>query len=218
MQFVDDLRAEHEQIEAVLGALLTFVARRLRGEAAPADGGRFVRFLRGYAGAHHHHREEVVLFPVLRERLQLPEGRGPLGALIAQHRSLEATLDALAPLLEGTLEGPGEREALEALATRYTRGLWAHIDAESSVLLPESEARLVRKGVQELPDVPLSAEHAALRDDGEALCVTYPPTIDHGALRGDGCVICPSYGVDCDGLEREWWNELEWSEFFERDD
>lgn len=30
------------------------------------------------------------------------------------------------------------------------------------------------------------------------------------------CVMCPAYGVNCRGLELEWWNEWEWDEFEER--
>jgi len=202
----------------VLGALRTFVERRLRGEGDPSDGARFVAFFRLYAGAFHHHREEDVLFPALTESLGLPHDRGPLVALAAQHRELEATMAALAPLLGGALEAADERRAIEDLARRYTRGLCAHIDAENSVLLPDSEARLSRAGVRELPDVPLAPEFAAAREDGAALCAAYPPSVDSEALRGEGCVICPSYGVDCDGLEREWWNEHEWETFYKRND
>jgi hypothetical protein len=28
--------------------------------------------------------------------------------------------------------------------------------------------------------------------------------------------MCPAYGVSCNGLEREWWNESEWEEIHER--
>ena len=37
-------------------------------------------------------------------------------------------------------------------------------------------------------------------------------------LRGDGCIACPNYGTTCDGLEHEWWTDLEWEEMWERGD
>ena len=37
------------------------------------------------------------------------------------------------------------------LAMEYSRTLWLHLDAENSVLLPESEARPRRNNVTELP-------------------------------------------------------------------
>ena len=80
-------------------------------------------------------------------------------------------------------------------------------------MLPESEKRLRRVGVLELAGRAPTAEEAAARDGGERLVLRYPPTSDHAAIRGEGCVVCASYGVDCDGVEREWWNESEWEEF-----
>jgi hypothetical protein len=53
---------------------------------------------------------------------------------------------------------------------------------------------------------------------GTTLLATYPPLHDAEAVRGGGCVLCPSYGTTCDGLEREWWTDLEWEETWERSD
>jgi hemerythrin-like domain-containing protein len=39
--------------------------------------------------------------------------------------------------------------------------------------------------------------------------VLFPALVDHAELPGDRG---PLYGVDCDGLEREWWTEHEWDE------
>lgn len=63
-----------------------------------------------------------------------------------------------------------------------------------------------------LPDRAMTDEEAAARADGERLVREHPPTDDPGALRGEGCVICRSFGSGCDGVEREWWSELEWEE------
>jgi hypothetical protein len=40
--------------------------------------------------------------------------------------------------------------------------------------------------------------------------------MDPEVHRGDGCVACPSFGTTCDGLEREWWTELEWEDMWDR--
>ncbi len=37
-----------------------------------------------------------------------------------------------------------------------------------------------------------------------------------GILRGEGCVFYPNYGTTCEGIEREWWSELEWEDAYER--
>ena len=120
----------------------------------------------------------------------------------------------MAPLLA---EPGAEGGRLRLLATRHRRDLLAHIDAENSVLLPESEARLRRAGVADLVGRAPDAGERAARDGAERLWALYPPREDSGAIRGEGCVICPSYGLTCEGLEREWWSEQEWDDFRERD-
>ena len=213
MKLIDELRAEHELIERVLGSLRTWVLRRAVGAAEAADGRAFARFFRLYSGAYHHGREEEILLPALVTHAELRPKSGPAVGLVDQHRSMEAILAEMEPLLlSGTLK-PAQKEALEELATRYSRALWQHIDAENSVLLPESEKRLARAMVRELPTRPPTDPEAEAGAEGERLVREYPPTFDPGAIRGEGCVICPSHGVTCEGVEREWWNDWEWETF-----
>jgi len=42
------------------------------------------------------------------------------------------------------------------------------------------------------------------------------PLEDDALVRGDGCFMCRAYGETCNGLEAEWWTELEWDEFYNR--
>ena len=69
MRLMEELEAEHRLIEAVAGSLRTFVHARIAGAAPAADGRRFVRFFRLYAGQFHHAREEDTLFAALRARV-----------------------------------------------------------------------------------------------------------------------------------------------------
>jgi hemerythrin-like domain-containing protein len=212
MRLIQELRAEHDLIEAVAGSLRAFVRLRLRGEGDPADGPRFVRFLRVYAGHFHHAREEDTLFVALMDRAQLPPS-GPIETLVADHRRIAALLDEIDELLQRPLTGPGGASRLEAAAVEYSRSLWSHIDAENSVLFPEAEARLRKAGVRELPLRALTPDEAEAAALGESLVRRYPPLHDGVAMRGDGCVCCPAMGERCRGLELEWWNEWEWAEF-----
>ena len=208
MRLLDELRSEHTLIDRALGSLRTWV--EVGGEAS--DGARFFRFFRRYAGDFHHAREEASLFGALHREAELPLVRGPLAVLTADHHRLGALLEELEPLLCHAQRG----ERLTALATAYSRGLWLHVDAENSVLLPESEARLRRINILELPSrAPTDEEQAAL-GEGQALVARYPELVDGALMRGDGCVMCPAYGTDCRGLEREWWNDSEWEEHGDR--
>lgn len=216
MQLIEDLRAEHELIEQVVGSLRTFVAQRVEERGDPADGARFLNFFRRYAGDFHHDKEEAVLFRALAERAELPADRGPLAALTEQHRRMAGLLDALAPLLAAPRFSAAERLHLQALAVDYSRSLWRHIDAENSVLFPEGEERLRRCHALDQPSRPMTEAEADARGVGLALLTTYPPLHDAEVHRGDGCIACPSYGTTCEGLEHEWWTDLEWEDMQER--
>ena len=213
MKLVDELRAEHVLIEKVVGSLVSYAAARLAGEGNAADGAAFLRFFRSFSGAFHHGREEDVLIPALVKHAEIRAASGPVSSLLLQHREMEKVLAEMVPLLAapgGTAAGCAP--LLEA-ATRYSRALWLHIDAENTVLLPESEERLRRSGVPDLSGPEATAEESAARADGERLVLAYPPKFDPGAIRGEGCAICPSHGVTCEGVEREWWTDWEWEAF-----
>lgn len=217
MLLIDKLRSEHERIDRMIGALRTYVARRVRGEADPADATRFVAFFRLYADRYHHAREEEVLFPALVRELGLPDDRGPIAALRADHERMRGLFTELAGLLGAPLD-PSSAERLSSIALTWSRALWLHVDAENSVLFPECEDRLSRAGVFELPEREPTEDEARAGDDAAALVLMYPPStaIDRGLVRGEGCAICPNFGVSCDGVEREWWTEQEWEEFPDR--
>lgn len=211
MRLLDELVAEHDLIDAVVGSLRAYVSARVAGTADPAAGPEFVRFLRLFAGHFHHAREEDTLFVALRERAELPEA-GPLAVLRDEHRRTAALLDAMAPLLARTsLDGAAASE-LERLTVLYSRMLWHHIDAENSVLFPESEARLRKQGVLELPSRAMTPEEAEAMAIGRSLVTRFPPQADTAIVRGDGCVCCPALVDNCPGLERAWWSDSEWDE------
>jgi hemerythrin-like domain-containing protein len=210
MKLIDELRAEHDLIDAVAQAFRAYS----QGSCEPDldDGMRFVRFLKVYAGDYHHAREEDVLFPALVARAALPGDRGPVAVLTDDHRRMSALLGRIGGLIEGGLGTADDRRALSLAVTEYTEALGHHIDAENSVLLPESAARLLRVGVADLPSRPPTEDEAAAKASAEELLRRYPPA-PGGAIRGDGCVLCPAMSERCGGLEAEWWNEWEWEEF-----
>jgi len=211
MKLIDELRAEHDLIEQVAGSLRVYARGRSRGEGSTADGPRFLQFFRLFAGRFHHGREEDTLFVALQRDAELPGDRGPIAALLDDHHRMGRLLDEMEPLAgDGREEA---RPAFEALALEYSQRLLQHIDAENSVVLPESEQRLRRHAVHELPTRETSDDEAAARATGENLVATYPPVHERDIPRGDGCIVCPAFERTCRGIEREWWNEWEWEEF-----
>ena len=216
MKLIDTLQSEHVLIDQMLGSLRAYVDELVGGSADPEDGRRFATFFTEFAGHFHHDREEGVLFNALVTDAELPRERGPVHALTLEHASMGEWLREMTPFLERRPQCEDDRERLRSLAVRYTQALWRHIDAENSVLYPESEERLRRYGTRELPDRSMSEVEAAAHESAAALLVRYPPVEDDALTRGEGCFMCSAYGETCDGLEAEWWTDLEWDEFRER--
>ncbi|MCK2125174.1 hemerythrin domain-containing protein [Thauera aromatica] len=214
MKLINTLQDEHALIDQVLGSLRTYVEGLIDGTAEPEDGRRFTAFFTEFAGHFHHDREERVFFDALVAEAELPGDRGPVYAVVREHAEMAGWLGEMVPLLEQGPQCEDDRVRLRALATRYSHALWRHIDAENSVLYPEGVERLLRCGIRELPDRPMSEAEAAAREGAAALLVRYPPVEDAALTRGEGCFMCRAYGEICDGLEAEWWTELEWEEFF----
>jgi len=212
MRLIDELQAEHDTIEQVAGAFLTFAAVPA-DQRRVDDGESFLRFFRLYANHYHHAREEDTLFAALRDRAGLPTERGPVATMVADHVKMAGMLDAIAASFQA---GARQETLFRDSVTAYVHALWHHIDAENSVLFPECEPRLRRNGVAELPSRGMTPDESQALAAGRALVGRYPPPADPGVIRGDGCIMCPAFGVTCRGLEREWWNEWEWDEFEDR--
>ena len=215
MRLLQDLEAEHAIIESVVGSLLTFAARGSAGAASVADAGGYLRFFRLYAGRYHHAREDDVLFPALVRETGVPDDRGPIAVLLGDHRGMEK-LQVELTVLATHLHVAGGPQAFEARARRYASALLHHIDAENSVLFPECASRFRTASVLELPSREPDDEEALALEEGKRLVLAHPPTDVSGVDRGDGCCACPAYGNPCEGIEREWWSELEWEDARER--
>lgn len=216
VNLIDTLQHEHVLIDQTLGSFRAYVDALVAGTADLDDGRRFVAFFADFAGHYHHEREEQVLLDALVTQAELPRDRGPVHAVLHEHAEMEQWLREMAPFLEQRPQTEDDRVRLRALAIRYSHVLWRHIDAENSVLYPESVDRLRRCGIRELPDRPMSEAEAAAREGAAGLLERYPPIEDAVLARGDGCFMCRAYGETCDGLEAEWWTDIEWDEFHQR--
>lgn len=210
---LEELRAEHAQIEAVVDALLTWADALEARQADVAHGHAFVSFFRLFAGDYHHGREEGVLFPALVSETEVPGDRGPLAVLTMDHEIMGEMLTLLDEAC-----AVGDRPRAEALrhARQYAEAILHHIDAENHVLFSEAEARFRRANVSELPSRAPSDEEAHARALGVALVQRFPARPREHILRGESCTVCPAFGVRCEGVEREWWGEHEREDFFDR--
>jgi hemerythrin-like domain-containing protein len=121
----DLLRDDHVLILRTLDLLDRAAARVAAGPPVPEGWwAAAARWLRGFADAAHHAREERGLFPALLDA-GLPRHGGPVDVMLSEHEEGRALLRAL--------EAGSDADRADA-ARRYGRLLRAHIDKENGVL------------------------------------------------------------------------------------
>jgi hemerythrin-like domain-containing protein len=128
------LREEHQHILEVASALAVLV--RAAGEGrwdidAFAD---CVTFIRLFADACHHGKEEDLLFPEL-EAAGMPRDHGPIAVMLQEHQQGRAYARHMAGALEGARAGDPEAQAtLRNAAMGYVNLIRGHIQKEDQVL------------------------------------------------------------------------------------
>jgi hemerythrin-like domain-containing protein len=132
---VGSLKAEHQVILRVIRVLTTLMDRFADSGAFPeAPLGRCVEFLRLFADACHHGKEEDLLFPVLEAR-GIPRSGGPIEVMLYEHqlgRQLTRQMgEALARVVSG--DASSKSDFVQA-AREYIDLLTRHIFKEDNIL------------------------------------------------------------------------------------
>ncbi len=129
------LREEHQLILKVADAM-----QALLGEAQGANGldfdtiGDCVTFIRLFADACHHGKEEDLLFPEL-EAAGMPRHQGPIAVMLYEHEQGRAFARQMAEALKPAREGDAQAlEALEGAARGYVDLIRGHILKEDRIL------------------------------------------------------------------------------------
>ncbi len=133
---------EHRAISRLLD-VLDALGRLADAGEAPVDAcEQALEFIRTYADALHHGKEEQLLFPAM-EAAGLPTGTGPIAVMCDEHEQARDALVTMERALDAM--GPGERAAGEAFARAagaYTHLLREHIRTEDEVVFPMVEELL----------------------------------------------------------------------------
>ena len=134
------LMNEHRLIETALGSLETCAFEVGGGLALERAIARdYADFLRGYADAWHHGKEEDILFQRMVERGFSAEA-GPVAVMLAEHRQGRALVSAIHAV--GEAEGDvtvAERAAFLSAAEGFVPLLRQHIQKEDNILYPMAE-------------------------------------------------------------------------------
>lgn len=136
----ETLMSEHRIIEKVLSAMRGLADAVTSGKAVERDKLEgLVPFMREFADAYHHAKEEHRLFPRLVER-GLPSRNGPVQAMCAEHQTGRDLVGQLEVAINRYLGKPDPADAdlpdaLNAIVDYYTRHIWK----EDNILFPMAD-------------------------------------------------------------------------------
>jgi hemerythrin-like domain-containing protein len=128
------LREEHQHILEVAGALAVLVRAAEEGRWDVDAFADCVTFIRLFADACHHGKEEDLLFPEL-EAAGMPRDHGPIAVMLQEHQQGRAYARHMAGALEKARAGDPEAQAtLRNAAMGYVNLIRGHIQKEDHVL------------------------------------------------------------------------------------
>ena len=143
MKPTEILSAEHRVIEQVLDCLEAIAARaRQRRTLDLESAEQALDFVRSFADACHHGKEEHQLFPMMTER-GIPRHVGPLAVMLDEHEIGRAHVRAMAAaLVDARANDPTAVQRFAEEAEGDGELLREHIAKEDNVLFPMAEACL----------------------------------------------------------------------------
>jgi hemerythrin-like domain-containing protein len=143
MDPIETLMNEHRVIERVLDGLVAFAGEvRRKGTTEKDELARFVTFIREFADACHHGKEEDILFAAMVEH-GFPREGGPIAVMLHEHdqgRALVGVLKARAG--QGEPWSDADRQEIADVSSGFADLLRAHIHKEDAILYPMAEQHL----------------------------------------------------------------------------
>ncbi len=136
------LMQEHQLILRAIDALESFAGKVAQGSDDRAELSRFVRFIREFADARHHGKEEDILFTAM-VAAGFPTSGGPIAVMLMDHEAGRAHVGQMAARAEQA--GPWsaqDRQAVVGAALAYGDLLRGHIMKEDRILYPMARQRL----------------------------------------------------------------------------
>lgn len=147
MKTADLLKKEHDAILEFLEVLESVSRYMEAGNDVPAeDLSIILDFLVSFTGKYHQAREESIVFPAMEESGILHHN-GPLGALIAQHHTLQGYVRLMEDSLTHT---PFHKDKFIKAAEDYTGKARSHIDKETVELFPLADLKMDLAAIEKL--------------------------------------------------------------------
>ncbi len=184
MDAVETLMSEHRVIEQVLDALVGFTEDAVRrGTTEKEELGQFVTFVREFADACHHGKEEDILFAAMVDA-GFPRNGGPIAVMLHEHDQGRALVGILKARAEQ--DGPwtdADRQEVAEVARGYAAMLHAHIHKEDAILYPMAEQHLPPEVMEKVGqdceryEAAREGTHEKLHALAEALVARHAPAV-----------------------------------------
>jgi hemerythrin-like domain-containing protein len=134
---------EHGLILQALDALEKKLAEAERGDVADrAYFEKAVEFIRTFADACHHGKEERLLFAHMVAKLGFPQQAGPIAVMLADHEAGRGFVRGMADATGRLGTDPAAAGQLVHQGRQYIQLLRGHIQRENNILFPMAEARM----------------------------------------------------------------------------
>jgi hemerythrin-like domain-containing protein len=197
MDAIEMLMGEHRIIEGVLDALVGFTEEvQRKGSTEKDELARFVTFVREFADACHHGKEEDILFAAMIEH-GFQSGGGPIAVMLHEHEQGRGLVRVLRERAEQPAPwSDADRQEIAGVARGFSQLLRAHIHKEDAILYPMAEQHLPPEALEAVAgaceayerDEARAASHGALLALAEELVRRHAAAVHPvPATRGVGC-------------------------------
>jgi len=143
------LRSEHEVILQVAGALEALLDAGT-GSLELDSIGECITFIRLFADACHHNKEEDLLFPELEAR-GMPREGGPIAVMLDEHEQGRALVRKMVASLPAAQDGDAAAlQGLESAGRGFIDLIRNHIFKENNILFPMADRAVDDEGCRKL--------------------------------------------------------------------
>lgn len=165
MDCIDLMVDEHKNVKRMLKVIRAYCYNILKGEKVDyEDFFKIIDFVRNYTDAHHHGKEEKLLFDRMEKEMGSAAQKLIRHGMLVEHDLGRLHMQELEAAVKRVMEGDDEsRLDIIANAVSYTHLLYRHIDKEDTVVYKFARNNLTKETMDILNQECEKAEKEALK-------------------------------------------------------
>lgn len=166
MKAIELMIKEHDNVLRMIKVIRKYCYKVLKDENIDyRDFYKIIAFIKNYTDAHHHAKEEDVLFKIMGEEIPKLANNGAITGMLIEHDMARLYISNLEKALEEYEKGKDEaRLDIIANAISYGDLLARHIDKENNVIYKFAEKMLSDETKKEINRLSREIEEAAEKE------------------------------------------------------